>query len=230
MAFFHSPAGRQPIFNAPSSVLGLIAVLVAIHLAVTFLPVPDWLLASMVFVPVRYASPYIHTVPLYDLVVPLFGHQLLHGSWTHLIVNSLWLLAFGPVVARRYGGLWFLGFFFLCGAAGALTEMAFAWGSTAAMVGASGAVSGLMGAAFRMMHWPGVPAGVRLVPLWSRSLLLISVLWLVGNALVGIAGLGLDPTDGSIRIAWQAHMGGYLFGLLTIGLIDRLHRPAAVVG
>ena len=224
MAFLQSQSPREPFLHAPGSVLGLIAVLAAVHLAVTFLPVPAWLVASLVFTPVRYASPYIHDMPLADLVVPLFGHQLLHGGWMHLIVNAVWLLAFGPVMARRYGGLWFLVFFFLCGAAGALTELAFAWGSNAPMVGASGAVSGLMAAAFRMMHWPGVPPGVRLVPLWSRSLVLVSVLWLVGNAITGLVGLGLDPADGSVRIAWQAHMGGYLFGLFAIGAIDRLKR------
>jgi membrane associated rhomboid family serine protease len=222
MAFLQSQPPREPFLHAPGSVLGLIAVLVAIHLVVTFLPVPDSVLVSYAFIPARYA----HGAPLLDLVVPLFSHQLLHGSFFHLTVNCVWLLAFGPVVARRLGGLTFFAFFFLCGAAGALTELALTWNSAAAMIGASGAISGLMGAAFRLMQWPGVPGGVRLVPIFSRPLVMTSLVWLILNAIVGIAGFGLGANPGDVQIAWQAHMGGYLFGLLTFGLFDRLRRVA----
>lgn len=223
MAFLQSQPPREPFLHAPRSVLALIAVLVAIHVVVTLVPVPDAMLAPYVFISSRYVNG---AAPL-ALVVPLFSHQLLHGSYFHLTVNCLWLLAFGPVVARRLGGLTFLVFFFLCGAAGALTELAFTWGSTAQMVGASGAVSGLMGAAFRMMRWPGVPSGVRLVPVLSRPLVMASLTWLILNAVVGIAGFGLGANQGDVQIAWQAHMGGYLFGLLSIGLFDRLRRMIA---
>jgi membrane associated rhomboid family serine protease len=223
MAFLQSQPPREPFLHAPGSVLGLIAGLIAIHLVVTFLPVPDSVLVTYVFIPARYVDG---AAPL-DLIVPLFSHQLLHGSYFHLTVNCVWLLAFGPVVARRLGGLTFFVFFFLCGAAGALTELAFTWGSVAQMIGASGAISGLMGAAFRLMRWPDVPSGVRLVPILSRPLVMTSLTWLILNAIVGIAGFGLGANAGDVQIAWQAHMGGYLFGLLTVGLFDRLRRMTA---
>lgn len=216
MAFLQSQPPREPFLHAPASVVGLIAVLAAIHLAVTFIPVPLADLEPYAFIPARYAEG----APLLELVLPLVSHMFLHGSFMHLIINCLWLLAFGPVVARRLGGLLFLAFFLFCGAAGALMELALTWGSDAAMIGASGGIAGLMAAGFRMLRWPGVRPGVRLVPVFSRPIVVFTALWLVTNVIFGLTGWGTGNSGD--QIAWQAHMGGYLFGLFAIGLFDRL--------
>jgi membrane associated rhomboid family serine protease len=221
MAFLQSRPPREPFLHAPGSVLGLIGGLVAIHLAVTFIPIPFDALVPYVFIPARYVSPYLEHAPTLELVLPLVSHMFLHGSFVHLFVNCAWLLAFGPVVARRLGGLAFFVFFLASGVAGALMELALTWGAPEAMIGASGGISGLMAAGFRMMRWPGVPSSVRLAPIFSRPILAFSGLWLVTNLIFGLTGFG---TDG--QIAWQAHMGGYLFGLVAIGLFDR-RRSAA---
>jgi membrane associated rhomboid family serine protease len=218
MAFLQSQPPREPFLHAPKSVLWLIAVLIAIHLAVSFIPVPDDVLMPYVFIPARYTAAYVHSVPPVELVLPLVSHMFLHAGFLHLIVNCAWLLAFGPVVARRLGGWLFLVFFLAAGVAGALMELALTWGATAGMIGASGGISGLMAASFRMMRWPGVPAGVRLAPLFSRPILVFSGLWMATNLIFGLIGLGA----GADQIAWQAHMGGYLFGLVAISLFDRL--------
>jgi membrane associated rhomboid family serine protease len=215
MAFLQSQPPREPFLHAPGSVLGLIAVLIAIHLAVVFVPVSFETLVPFAFIPARYAQG----APLFELVLPLVSHMFLHGSFMHLIINCAWLLAFGPVVARRLGGPLFFVFFLMAGAAGALMQMGLAWGSPEAMIGASGGISGLMAASFRMMRWPGVRPGVRLVPLLSRPILVFTGLWMVTNLIFGLTGFGAGSTD---QIAWQAHMGGYLFGLFAIGLFDRL--------
>jgi membrane associated rhomboid family serine protease len=214
MAFLQSQPPREPFLHAPGSVLGLIGVLIIIHLAVVFVPVPFEALLPYAFIPARYTGG---AAPL-ELVLPLFSHMFLHGSFVHLIINCAWLLAFGPVVARRLGGPLFVVFFLAVGAAGALLQMAMAWGSPEAMIGASGGIAGLMAASFRMMRWPGVRPGVRLVPLFSRPILVFSALWLATNLIFGLTGFGSGGTD---QIAWQAHMGGYLFGLIAIGLFDR---------
>lgn len=215
MAFLQSQPPREPFLHAPGSVLGLIGVLIAIHLAVAFIPIPFDALAPYAFVPARYTEG---ATPL-ELVLPLVSHMFLHGSFLHLIINCAWLLAFGPVVARRLGGVTFLVFFLACGVAGALMELALAWGAPEAMIGASGGISGLMAASFRMIRWPGVPPAGRLVPLLSRPILTFSGIWLLTNLIFGFTGFG-SGTSGD-QIAWQAHMGGYLFGLITIGLFDR---------
>jgi membrane associated rhomboid family serine protease len=215
MAFLQSQPPREPFLHAPGSVLGLIGVLVAIHLAVAFIPIPFETLAPYAFVPARYTEG----APPLELVLPLVSHMFLHGSFLHLIINCAWLLAFGPVVARRLGGVTFLAFFLACGVAGALMELALAWGAPEAMIGASGGISGLMAASFRMIRWPGVSSTGRLVPLLSRPILTFSGIWLLTNLIFGFTGFG-SGTSGD-QIAWQAHMGGYLFGLITIGLFDR---------
>ena len=86
-----------------------------------------------------------------ERAVPFLSYMALPHDWTHLVINSFWLLAFGLVVARRLGSVLFLLFFSLCGVAGALLYLGLNWGSPIPVVGASGAISGLMAAALRMV-------------------------------------------------------------------------------
>jgi len=120
-------------------------------------------------------------------------------------------------VARRYGAVTFLAFFLAAGVVAALFYLAFNWGSTVPVIGASGAVSGLMGAGLRMIPWRGEKPSTRLAPLLSRPIVMFSAVWLVTNAVFGLLGF-----DGQ-TIAWQAHMGGYFFGLVAIGTVDWLY-------
>jgi membrane associated rhomboid family serine protease len=212
MAFLQSAPPREPFLHAPASVLWLIGVMVAVHVAVSFGQVPDAVVDYLVLVPARL----IDGTALPAQLVPFVGYMFLHGGAMHLTINCLWLLAFGPLVARRYGGGLFLGFFLVSGIVAALLYLAFNWGSTMPVIGASGAISGLMGGGMRMIRWPGVNASKRLAPLLSRPILMFSALWLITNLVFGVIGV-----DGQI-VAWQAHMGGYLFGLFAIGVVDWL--------
>jgi len=211
MAFLQSSPPREPFLHAPASVLWLIGSLVAVHLLAVYGFLPDAVWESLAFVPARLIegggpSAYFSLV----------SHMFLHGGYLHLTMNCLWLLAFGPIVARRYGAGLFLALFFASGIAGALTHLAVNWGSPLAVIGASGGVSGLMGAGFRMIRWPGVHTSKRLVPLLARPILVFSAVWLITNLVFGIIGFGGQT------IAWEAHMGGYFFGLFAISLVDRL--------
>ena len=142
----------------------------------------------------------------------------LHADLTHLAINSLWLLAFGPVVARRFGGALFLVFFVLCGVAGAATYLAFNWGSPDPVVGASGAISGLMAAAIRLLPTVNPQPG-KLLPILSRPTLLFALTWMGMNVIAGVTGMGVGGQ--TALIAWQAHMGGFIAGMLLAGLFDR---------
>jgi membrane associated rhomboid family serine protease len=132
------------------------------------------------------------------------------------------------VVARRQGALLFLLFFLICGVAGALAYVALNWGSPVPVVGASGAISGLMAAALRML--PGQapwaePGTAPLAPLFSRQILIFTAVWAAINILAGVTGLGVGGESG--LIAWQAHLGGFLAGILLCGPFDSL-RPRQV--
>lgn len=217
----------QPFFRVPVIVPLLIALLVGIELSREFL----WNAASQAvyfnygFVPARYSHAFLaaHNASAgtwLDRALPFVTYMFLHGSFTHVAINSIWLLAFGAVVARRYGSALFLLFFLLCGIAGAAMHLACAWNSVGPVVGASAAVAGLMGAAFRLIGpRPGIEADVPL-PLFSGRILLWSAIWLAINFVAGIAGLGAG--SGVQLIAWQAHIGGYVAGLVLVGPFDWL--------
>jgi membrane associated rhomboid family serine protease len=216
MAFFvEGKPARQPILRAPGSVIGLIGALVVAHVARVLAPpaVSDRILNDYALVPARYAvqSATAHGAgsSLREQLVGLFSHMFLHANTMHIAVNCVWLLAFGPVVARRFGGIAFLLFFALCGLSGALLYIALNWGDPIGVIGASGAISGLMGAAIRMMRLrqPQLDAAhLPLVPILSSQVLGFSAVWLAINLLTGI--LGLAATGQIEPIAWQDHMGG----------------------
>lgn len=235
MAFLREPVSRrEPLFRAPLVLIGLIALLVAAHVARVLAPADfsDAMLMRLAFLPARYLVPPENAAGIAQAAIPFVGYLFLHANATHLIVNCLWLLAFGAPVARRFRALPFLVLFLLSGIAGALAHLAANWGSQDAAIGASGAIAGIMGAGIRAV-WLADPMGRRegwpLLPLKSRQVVLFSLFWVIANVLTGLTGLGALP--GLELVAWQAHIGGYLAGLLLSGPMDRwLVRHAAGTG
>ncbi len=229
MAYFQEERPRrEPFLRAPASVLVLIAILILAHTARTFAPEPlsERVIERFALIPALYSPAWLaaHHVPapsLFWRAVPFVSHIFLHANYAHVLFNSLWLLAFGPIVARRFGGLPFIAFFLICGIAGAALHLAVYFGSDAAVVGASGAISGVTAAAIRMMRFdlPFLPRAT-LQPILTRQVLSFSLVWMGVNAFVGITGLGSGPVAGPI--AWIAHVGGYLAGLLLSGPFDAL--------
>ncbi len=224
MAFLQSDPARQPAFNVPAIVWLLIAVLVAAHAGRLWLgePASSDLILTYAFIPARYAV----AGGLGEKLIPFVSYMALHGSWTHLLLNSVWLLAFGPIVARRLGALLFLLFFLAAGIAGAALFLALDWGGIDPVVGASGAISGLMAAGVRLLplslpfRSEAPPA-----PILSRQVLSFTAVWVLVNLAVGLLGF---PLAGSGAIAWQVHLGGYFAGLLLIGPFDRLRRKTGI--
>ncbi len=227
MAFLQPGPARQPALQAPAVVLWLIVLLLAAHAARVLLldaAQSTDIIIAYAFIPARYAFPG----NLWDMAIPFVSHVFLHGDWPHVVLNSLWLLAFGPIVARRFGAPLFILFFLVCGVAGAGAYLLLNWGSPAPVVGASGAVSGLMAAGLRLM--PGLfpwamPGEIRLAPILSRPILSFTAAWAALNLVMGIIGAGFLGSDGAI--AWQAHLGGYFAGLFLAGAFDAL-RPRSL--
>lgn len=229
---------RQPIFNVPGPVLALVAVMIAVHAARSLLGEADqlWWLVALAFIPARYAENAAQILP--DLpggemaaITSFVTHQFVHADNVHLIINGAWLLAFATPLSKRLGVLRFLAFMLCCGIAGALAFMAVHWGLMAPVVGASGAVAGLMGAVMRFLFVaidagagpllrddPGaIPLMPLSVALRDRRIVLSTAVFVALN-LLAIVGFGLFGGAGSI--AWEAHLGGYFFGLLTFGAFD----------
>lgn len=221
-------AQKQPLIRAPWPTLLLIAMLVITHIARILAPakLSQEILINYAFIPARYSAEFLAAHGLnpgtwWEQVLPFFTYNFLHADFGHLAVNSVWLLAFGAIVARRLGATVFFIFFLICGVAGAAAHMVFNWASAAPVIGASAAISGLMGAAFRIIGSLRQPDGeAHLAPLTSRRILLWSLIWVGVNIFAGVTGLG-DGTTVRL-IAWQAHIGGYVAGLLLIGPAIRL--------
>ena len=236
MAFLQSQPPRQPIFRAPAIVLWLIGGLAAAHTARAFAaPTRS---ADMIYeyalIPARYSRAFLESHmadpgTVWERIVPFFSYMALHNDWTHLVINCLWLLAFGPIVARRYGALLFLAFFIICGIAGAGAHLALNMGSLVPVIGASAAISGLTAAGLRllpaqrdMMQGLGGLQSGPMAPILSRQVLLFALVWVGVNLAAGLTGMGAGGTVG--LIAWQAHLGGFAAGLLLAGPFDRLAR------
>ncbi len=147
----------------------------------------------------------------------LFTHIFLHGSWTHAIFNAAFCLAFATPVVRAFGrsllgGVSFIIFFMVCGAAAGLGFCVLNYTSNVPVIGASGAIYGLIGAAVRLIGQRGVSGGV--LRLTDPRILTMSAVWCGINLLSAL--VPLLPGASDVTIAWQAHIAGYLIGLILI--------------
>jgi membrane associated rhomboid family serine protease len=231
---------QEPIFNVPAVVVALILVLCLVHF-VRELILPDdvdeLLVWTFAFVPARYDAGVVT-----DNLVPggrgaeywsFITYALIHADLTHLGFNAIWLLAFGSPVAARFGAVRFLGLFVASVSAGALAHLFTHAGAFTPMIGASAAISGTMGAAVRFAFEPGgpldmrrrdripaneIPAAPLLVTLRNPRAVAFLAVWFGFNLLFG---LGSVPFIGDGQsIAWEAHVGGFLTGLLLFSAFD----------
>lgn len=225
---------REPIFNVPASVLAVLGLLVCVHVVLSLLPERDAVRATLAlaFIPARYVE-FGTELPggFLAAVASFVTYQVVHADLTHLLVNAAWLLAFGSAVAMRIGGWRFLLFGTLCGVCGALAFLILEWGKPIPVVGASGAVSGLMAGAFRFLFAAMDERNVhshQSVPLMSvsemltnRRVLTVIIVWVVINFVIAALAPAVMSSGG---IAWQVHLGGFVAGLLCFGLFDPVRR------
>ncbi len=229
---------QPPAINAPRVVVALIAIFSLIHFIRFLLPADLDLkvLLLFAFFPARYGGAG-------DIILPggaaagvwsFVTYAFLHGNVVHLVVNSVWMLAFASPVARRMGVANFLWFSLVCSVAGVLTHLMFHWGEAVPVVGASAAISGHMAGAMRFVFQTQGPlgaignssAGSLYVPALSiretfrdRRVVSFLVVWVGINLLMGLGALQLD--DALSNIAWEAHIGGLVAGLFLFDFFDR---------
>lgn len=218
-----------PMINAPSVVKIMMAVMAIMHVARYLLPraVEAQFIYQMSFIPARYFGNDLMNASLVEKVFPFFTYMFLHADIFHLTLNTLWLLVFGTPVARRIGTQPFLALFFLTGILGALLHLLLFPNSAVPMIGASGSISALMGAASRFALFPPFGTGISfsmmggsgpLTPLTDRRLLAFTGVWLAINLIFGLGGAMTGPGQ---MVAWDVHLAGFFAGLLFFPYFDQ---------
>ncbi|MBI4920458.1 MAG: rhomboid family intramembrane serine protease [Devosia nanyangense] len=230
---------RQPIFLLPLAVTALCGLLLAIQ-AADSLVLNDGgreaLLTWFAFIPYRLIDPTNVEGGWLPLLWTPVTHAFLHAGWEHVLLNSVWLAIFATPVAQRYGATKMFVLFLAGAVMGALAFAATTLPAVQVLVGASGGIAALTGAAVRFVFQPPVVAvdpetgerrmlGRKLATL--REMLahptarIFSLLWIVLNGIVPLLPLVLGGA--TVQIAWQAHLAGFFTGLLLVPLLERKH-------
>src|SRR6476646_2898550 len=205
-----------PSRTTPVVTVGLIVVNALVFLYQLMLPEP----ALQVFVG-SYAL-----IPAWFSVPALFTSQFLHGGWMHVISNMLYLWIFGDNVEDRLGHVPFLIFYLGAGAAAEMLQTLFNPFSSVPMLGASGAIAGVMGAYFVLYPQSRVLTLIFLfifVDIVEIPAIFFLGIWFLMQLLSGVGSLGVSNAAAG-GVAFWAHIGGFVAGLL-IGLVLRRRGP-----
>ncbi len=236
-------APREPLLTLPSALTAYIALIAVIHLRVLLPPELDnWTIDVFGFIPKRYDSTLLNvTFPGGNgaKVWTFVTYSLLHANLSHIFFNVLWLLPFGSALARRFGAVRFYLFMAVTAAAGALAHLLTHEHAIAPMIGASASVSGTMAAAIRFAFVRGsflsfnrgdaevaakVPALSLSRALRNGRVLGFLAVWFGVNIVFGVGSIAIG-SDGA-SVAWQAHIGGFVAGLMLFSLFDPVPRAA----
>ncbi len=195
---------HERAINLPPTILWLIIANAAVQGVRELLSAADdqSLILQFGLVPAAYTGDL--SGDLLSMLAAPFTYQFLHGGWVHLGVNMLSLAAFGAPVERTLGPRRFLAFYLSAGVVAGLIHVLFYAGSTDPVVGASGAISGVFGAVLMLLRSAGR----------MTSLLPVAGIWIALNVFFGI--FGGTPGAGSEPVAWLAHIGGFVYGLIAI--------------
>jgi membrane associated rhomboid family serine protease len=233
-------AQRQPVFLLPAWVTGLCAILIAIQAAQSLVlneAGQQALLGWLAFFPYRLIDPAGVEGGWLPLLWTPVTHAFLHAGWEHLGLNVVWLAIFATPVARRYGGPSMLALFLIGAVVGAIAFAATTLPQPQVLVGASGGIAALTGAATRFIFQPVVVGvdpntgqrvmlGRRLATLGevlrNPTARFFSLVWIVLNGIVPL--LPMFTGGEGVEVAWQAHLGGFIAGMLIVPLFERSAR------
>lgn len=184
----------------------------------------DRTLIEVAFIPARYWLPGNWGFDLFTIVLSMF----LHGGLMHIGSNLLYLWIFGDNIEDRLGHFRYLLFYLLCGFLATMAHAVFSPGSRLPAIGASGAIAGVLGA--YLILYPHARV-MTLIPIFFfitvrelPAVLLLGV-WFVLQLFSGVGSLGVRDAQDLGGVAYFAHIGGFVAGLVLIAVLGGLRAP-----
>ena len=165
----------------------------------------------------QLSENFIYTyalIPANPSILTVFSSMFMHGGFTHIIFNMWFLWIFGDNIESVLGHKKYLLFYFLCGIGAGLSQIQIDPESTIPMVGASGAIAGVLGA--YLFRFPRATVHVLVILIVFITFIRVPAMivigfWFLSNLTAGIGTLGIEQTGGT---AWFAHIGGFISGVL----------------
>ena len=216
----HIPRRTVPVITMLIIIVNVIVFLWELQLG----PDLQQTIMRIAFIPGRFWMPVYLFANLETIVISMF----LHGGFLHIGANMLYLWIFGDNIEDRLGHVRFTVFYFLCGFIAAATHAFANPTSTLPAIGASGAIAGVLGAYLILFPRARVTT---LIPVFIfvfiRDLpaVLILGLWFVLQLFSGVGSLGLRDAQDMGGVAYFAHIGGFVAGMILIVLMGGMRRP-----
>ena len=218
----HNPSRTTPIVNI---------LLIGVNIFLFFWEISQGpnlqqTLFELGFIPARFWASPLHPLNIIGMFLSMF----LHGGWLHLGGNMLYLWIFGDNIEDRLGHFRYLIFYLLCGIVATLAHAFFNPASRMPSIGASGAIAGVLGA--YILLFPNARV-TTLIPIFFfitiREIPAIFVLgiWFVLQLFSGVASLGV-PEASSGGVAFFAHIGGFVAGMILVAVMGGMRRPRAI--
>ena len=200
----------------PSRTIPFVTVSLIVINIIVF--VYEWMLpqAALQAFTVQYAL-----IPAFFSVPTVFSSMFLHAGWMHIIGNMLYLWIFGDNIEDQLGHFGFLIFYLAAGAVAAVTQVFINPNTLVPMVGASGAIAGVMGAYFVLYPESRILTAVFIViffDLIEIPAIFFLGIWFLMQLLSGVGSLGVQNASAG-GTAFFAHIGGFVIGLLIGGLL-----------
>jgi membrane associated rhomboid family serine protease len=217
------PRSHPPVIVAALIGINIAAFLYQLSLGGNAL---QWFLYQHALVPLRYFSPswaWSNGLSPTDFT-PFLTNTFLHGGFLHIIINLWTLYIFGPALEDRLGPLRFLTLYLLAGVAASIAHTLFNATSAVPVLGASGAIAGVIGAyAVRFPYaWVRVLVLIVFIPLFfDVPALLFAGIWFLTQVIQGTSELMMPSLGGGI--AWWAHIGGFVSGMLLLRPLEPAH-------
>ena len=215
----HNPRRTVPVVTMLLIIVNIIVFLWELQLGSNL----QRAIMQVSFIPARLWRPEYFLLNLQTMVISMF----LHGSFLHIGANMLYLWIFGDNIEDRLGHVRYAIFYFLCGASAALAHALANPSSTLPAIGASGAIAGVLGAYLILFPKAKVTT---LIPVFVFVIIrdlpavLILGLWFVLQLFSGVGSLGVRDAANSGGVAYFAHLGGFVAGIVLIVLMGGTRR------